>query len=47
MNQQQPENHSQTRRDIEARMIAKAWKDEAYKQELLANPKAVFEQEFG
>ncbi|MEM7593394.1 MAG: NHLP leader peptide family RiPP precursor [Cyanobacteria bacterium P01_A01_bin.83] len=32
---------------MEARMIAKAWKDEAYKQELLANPKAVFEQEFG
>ena len=38
---------SQTRRDIEARIVTKAWKDEAYKQELLANPKAIFEQEFG
>jgi hypothetical protein len=37
----------QTRRDIEARIIAKAWKDEAYKQELLTNPKAVIEREFG
>ena len=37
----------QTRRDIEARIIAKAWKDESYKQELLTNPKAIFEQEFG
>ena len=41
--QQQP----QTRKDIEARIIAKAWKDESYRQELLANPKAIFEQEFG
>jgi hypothetical protein len=40
--QQQP----QGRRDIEARIIAKAWKDEAYKQELLTNPKAVIEREF-
>ena len=37
---------SQTRRDIEARIIAKAWKDETYKQELLAKPKAVIEREF-
>ena len=36
----------QTRKDIEARIIAKAWKDEAYKQKLISNPKAVFEQEF-
>ena len=36
----------QTRRDIEARIIAKAWKDETYKQELLAKPKAVIEREF-
>ncbi len=36
----------QTRRDIEAQIIAKAWKDEAYKQKLLSNPKAVLEQEF-
>ncbi|MBD2001715.1 MULTISPECIES: class IIb bacteriocin, lactobin A/cerein 7B family [Cyanophyceae] len=37
----------QTRQDIEAHMIAQAWKDEAYKQELLSNPKAVIEREFG
>ena len=44
MNQQE---QAQTRQDIEARIIAKAWKDEAYKQELLINPKAVIEREFG
>ena len=37
----------QTRQDIEARIIAKAWKDEAYKQELLTNPQAVLAREFG
>ena len=42
MNQQ-----PQTRRDIEARIIAKAWKDDAFKQELLTNSKAVIEREFG
>ena len=36
----------QTRRDIEACIIAKAWKDDAYKQELLTHPKAVIEREF-
>jgi hypothetical protein len=40
--QQQP----QGRRDIEARIIANAWKDEAYKQELLTNSKVVIEREF-
>ena len=37
---------SQTRKDIEAHIIAKAWKDEAYKQKLLSNSKGVIEQEF-
>lgn len=37
----------QSRRDIEAEIIAKAWKNEAYKQELLENSKAVMEAEFG
>ncbi len=36
-----------TRQDIEAHMIAQAWKDDAYKQELLSNSKAVIEREFG
>lgn len=37
----------QTRKDIETRIITNAWKDESYKQELLSNPKAVIEKEFG
>ncbi|MDZ8106186.1 MAG: NHLP leader peptide family natural product precursor, partial [Nostoc sp. DedQUE12a] len=32
------QEQAQTRQDIEARIIARAWKDEAYKQELLTNP---------
>ncbi|MBC6430118.1 class IIb bacteriocin, lactobin A/cerein 7B family [Nostoc sp. HG1] len=36
-----------TRKDIEAHIIAQSWKDEAYKQELLSNSKAVVEREFG
>jgi hypothetical protein len=36
-----------TRKDIEAHIISQAWKDEAYKQELFSNPKAVIEREFG
>jgi Nitrile hydratase, alpha chain len=34
-----------TRRDLEARIIAKAWKDPNYKQRLLTNPKAVLQHE--
>ena len=41
------QEQAQTRQDIEARIIAKAWKDEAYKQELLTNPQAVLSREFG
>jgi len=41
------EQEAQTRKDIEARIITKAWKSEAFKQELLTNPKAIIEQEFG
>ncbi len=35
------------RKLIEAHMIAQAWKNPAYKQELLNNSKAVIEREFG
>jgi hypothetical protein len=35
------------RRDIEARFVARAWQDEAFKQELLRDPKAVVERELG
>jgi Nitrile hydratase, alpha chain len=44
MSEQTPQK---TRRDVETHIIAQAWKDETYKQELLSNPKAVFEREFG
>ncbi|MBD0347496.1 MAG: NHLP leader peptide family natural product precursor, partial [Coleofasciculus sp. Co-bin14] len=37
----------QSRKDIETQIIAQAWKDDTYKQELLNNPKAVIEREFG
>ena len=40
------QNTPQTRKDIEAYIIAQAWKDEAYKKELFSNPKAVIEREF-
>lgn len=35
-----------TRKNIEAHILAPTWKDEAYKQELLSNPKVVIEREF-
>lgn len=38
---------TKTRKDVEAQIIVQAWKDEAYRQELLNNPKKVVEQEFG
>ena len=37
---------SKSRRDIEARIITKAWKSDSFKQELLSNSKAVIEREF-
>ena len=36
-----------TRRELEAQIIAKAWQDEAFKQELMNNPKATFIRETG
>jgi hypothetical protein len=41
------EQNTQSRNELEAKIIAKAWQDEAFKQELLSNPKAVFSQELG
>ncbi|WP_019503701.1 NHLP leader peptide family RiPP precursor [Pleurocapsa sp. PCC 7319] len=41
------EQNTLNRNELEARIIAKAWQDEAFKQELLNNPKAVFSQEMG
>lgn len=34
-------------RNDEAKLIVKAWVDETFKQELLVNPKAVYERELG
>jgi hypothetical protein len=36
-----------TRKDLEIHLITRALKDEAFKQEVLANPKAVVEKELG
>ena len=49
MTAQTPQNNQpeETRKDFEMRLIAKAWTDEAFRQQLLSNPKAVVEQEFG
>ena len=49
MTAQTPQNNQpeETRKDFEMRLIAKAWTDEAFRQQLLSNPKAVVEQEYG
>ena len=39
------QTEQKSRQQIEAHIIAKAWKDEAYKEELLSNPKSVYERE--
>jgi hypothetical protein len=41
------EQNTQSRNELEAKIIAKAWQDERFKQELLSNPKAVFSEELG
>ncbi|MBD2387101.1 NHLP leader peptide family RiPP precursor [Cylindrospermum sp. FACHB-282] len=43
MSEQKPEINQE---NLEAKIIARAWKSEEYKQELLNNPKAVIEREF-
>lgn len=35
------------RREFESELIAKVWKDEAFKQELISNSKAVYARELG
>lgn len=34
-----------TRKEIEEKLIARAWKDASFKQELLSNPRSAFEKE--
>lgn len=36
-----------TRNELEAKLVAHAWKDEAFKQELLSNPEVAIERELG
>lgn len=36
-----------SREEVEAKIVARAWKDADYKQRLLANPKAAFEEALG
>lgn len=33
------------RKELENKIIARAWQDESFKEELLSNPKAAFERE--
>jgi hypothetical protein len=40
-------NQGQTRAEFESDLIAKAWQDDQFKQDLIANPKAVFEEKLG
>jgi hypothetical protein len=42
-----PEQNKMTRNDLEARLVAHAWQDDEFKQELLSNPRAAFKREFG
>ncbi len=41
------EQNQMTRNDLEARLVARAWQEDEFKQELLSNPRAAFKREFG
>lgn len=41
------DNNFDNLKDLEAQLIERAWQDEAFRQALLSNPKAVIEAEFG
>jgi hypothetical protein len=41
------EQNQMTRNNLEARLVARAWQDDEFKQELLNNPRAAFKREFG
>lgn len=41
------EQHTPTRQELEAQIIAKAWQNEAFKQELLSHPRATVIRELG
>lgn len=39
------QTEQKSRQEIEAQIVTKAWKDSTYKEELLSNPKFVYERE--
>jgi hypothetical protein len=41
------EQNKMTRNDLEARLVARAWQEDEFKQELLSNPRAALKREFG
>ena len=41
------ENGGKVSRDLEARIIARAWQEESFKQELLRDPKGLLERQYG
>jgi len=41
------EQNGSRRQQAEARLIARAWQDEAFRQQLVQNPKAAIQQELG
>ncbi|MBD2530121.1 NHLP leader peptide family natural product precursor [Nostoc flagelliforme FACHB-838] len=41
------EQQKMTRNELEAKLVAHAWQDEAFKQELISNPRAAVEREIG
>lgn len=41
------DNQGQTREEMVASLITKAWQDDNFKKELLSNPKAVIQRETG
>ncbi|UKO95903.1 NHLP leader peptide family RiPP precursor [Nostoc sp. UHCC 0870] len=43
---EQEQTLDNTQENLEAKIIARAWKSEAYRQELLENPRAVIAREF-
>ncbi len=42
-----PDNQGQTREQIIASLVAKAWQDDNFKNEFISNPKAVIQRETG
>lgn len=43
----QENNSEMTRKDFELNLVAKAWTDEGFRQQLISNPKTMVEQELG